>query len=78
MDVAIKTNCFINGGISIKWNDIINSFKSKFKIKLFKRNESDDDGSDTNTYLREWNLKDLNYDEDENNKNNEKEENKNN
>ena len=78
MDVAIKTNYFINGGISIKWNNIINSFKNKFKIKLFKRNESDDDGSDTNTYLREWNLKDLNYDEDENNKNNEKEENKNN
>lgn len=51
----------------------INKLLNKLKISLFKRHESDDDGSDTNTYLREWNLSDLNMKEDNEDKNNKKE-----
>lgn len=78
MTVALYENNFKIGvryyeKLKISINELLN----KLKIVLFKRHESDDDGSDTTTYLREWNLSDLNMEEKEDNKNNNKKEDEN-
>ena len=42
--------------------NLFRKLNEKLKIFFFKNDESDEDGSDTVIYLKEWNLEDLNDD----------------
>ena len=61
MDTII-TNFKTNSNLKSLIYNVFRKLNEKLKIFFFKNEESDEDGSDTVVYLKEWNLEDLNDD----------------
>ena len=59
MDTII-TNFKTNFNLKSLIYNVFRKLNEKLKIFFFKNEESDEDGSDTVVYLKEWDLEDLN------------------